>query len=106
MNFKTMDIEDIINWCKENNEVAWLKAKAKEKVEVKVYPRKKVIKTKEDGTTYKTTEADKSKPYKIEKRDITFIQIKRDFCEKFMPELIPVAKEDKKPTMYDIIAAL
>lgn len=31
MDYKTMSIEDIINWCQENNQVAWLKAQAKNK---------------------------------------------------------------------------
>lgn len=106
MDYKKIDIDFIINWCQENKQVAWLKATAKEKVEVKVYPKKKVVKTREDGTTYKTQVADKSQPYTVEKRDITFIQLKRAFCEQFMPELIPVAKEKVKEDMYTRIANL
>ena len=106
VDYKKIDIDYIINWCQENKQVAWLKAKAKEEVEIKVYPRKKVVKTKEDGTTYKTTEADKTQPYKLEKRKISFIQMKRDFCLEFMPEIVPVAKEDKADDMYSRIANL
>ena len=67
IDYKTMNLDDIIDWCKENNEVDWLK--------------------KENA----------KKP--------TFIQLKVAFAKKFMPEIMPKAKE-KKPSMYDIINAL
>ena len=97
MDYKTMKIEDIIEWCKEHGEVAWLKKIANSKVECKVYPKVKG----EDGKMH----ADKKAKPVIEKRPITFIQIKIAFCEKFMPEIIPT-KKDKKPSMYDLIKAL
>lgn len=97
MNYKTMTIDDIINWCQENKQVTWLKAKAKEKVEVKQFPKVK----NEAGKMV----ADKTQAPTIVKAPITFIQIKKAFCEQFMPELLPQSK-DKKPTMYDKIAAL
>lgn len=106
MNYYQIDLPYIIDWCKENKQVAWLKAKSKEMVEVKVYPRKTVVKTRADGTTYKASVADKSQPYTIEKKPINFIQLKRDFCLEFMADIVPKAKEEKKPTMYDIIANL
>ena len=107
VNYKHLDIDYIINWCKENNEVEWLKEIAKSEVEVKVYPKKKVTRVNEDGETYKTRIADKTQPYTTEKKRITFIQLKRAFCEKFMPEILP-EKTEKEPTvtMYDIIANL
>ena len=77
MNYKTMTINDIIDWCKDNNQVAWLKTEIKK--------------------TYKTKAG-------VEYR-ITFIQLKKAFVTKFMPEILPVA-QTKKPTMYDIIEAL
>lgn len=101
-----IELDDIIKYCQENDEVKWLKETAAQKVDVKVYPKKKVTRVREDGTTYKTMVADKDKPYTIEKKPITFIQLKRAFCEKFMKEIIPVAEEEKKPTMWDIIKAL
>lgn len=97
MDYKKMDINDIINWCKENGEVEWLKKTAAKKVEYKVYPKVK----NESGKMV----ADKSAKPKIEKRPISFIQIKIEFCEKFMPEIMP-KKKDKKPTMYDLISSL
>lgn len=105
IDFKHIDIDFIINWCKENNEVEWLKAKAAEKVKVKKYPKIKVTRVKEDGTHYKTQIADKSQPYEEVEEPITFIQLKRAFCAKFMPELVPEA-EEKKPTMWEVIANL
>lgn len=96
MDFKTMTIDDIIEWCQENGQTEWLKKEAKRKVDYKVYPKKRV-----DGVLT----VDKSATPKIEKRSISFIQIKMDFVNKFMPEIIPEKKEKGK-TMFDKIAAL
>ena len=74
MDYKSMKFEDIVNWCKENNEVNWLKDIVAD-FEAK------------------------------NERKITFIELKRAFVEKFMPEIAP-AKKVKKPSMYDIIASL
>lgn len=73
MDYKKMTFNDIVDWCKANNQVEWLK----EEVEKKVG-----------------------------ERAITFIEIKKEFAAKFMPEILPVAKKEKKPTMKDIVAAL
>lgn len=77
LNYKTLNIEQIVEWCKENNQVEWLKATAKK--------------------TYKTKAG-------VEYR-ITFIQLKKAFAEKFMPEIMPKA-QPKKPTFYDVIEGL
>ena len=37
--FQSITIEDIIEWCKENNQVEWLKAEASKEVEQKIYPK-------------------------------------------------------------------
>lgn len=96
MDFKKMNITDIITWCQANNQVAWLKAEAAKKVPCKVYP-----KVEKDGKKV----ADKSAKPTIELRPITFIQLKSSFVNTFMPEIAPKKKE-AKPTMYDIINAL
>lgn len=96
MDFKTMSIDDIITWCKANNQTAWLKDFCNTKVECKVYPR-----VEKDGKKV----ADKTAAPTIQMRKPTFIQIKTAFAQKFMPEIAPKAKE-KKPSMYDRIAAL
>lgn len=96
MDFKTMKIDDIINWCVANNQVEWLKAEAQKKTTRKVYP-----KITQDGK--KVT--DKTQTPTIIEQPITFIEIKKDFVDKFMPEIAPKAKE-AKPTMYEKIAAL
>lgn len=61
MDYKTMTIQDIIDWCKANNQVKWLKATA-----AKTF-------TNEEG----------------KERRITFIEIKNEFCRDFMPEIAP-----------------
>lgn len=82
MNYQKMNLEDIIAWCKANNQVAWLKAENN-----KMFPVKD-----EDGNV-------------IGEREISFIELKVDFCKMFMPEIMPKAKP-KKPTMKDRINAL
>lgn len=101
MNYKTMKIDDIINWCKENNQVDWLKKTASQKTKCEVYPRMKVVNEKDKTVSV----ADKSKEPKIEERPISFIEIKNAFCAEFMPELLP-KKKNNKPTMYELIASL
>lgn len=100
LNYQTMKIEDIIQWCKDNNQVNWLKAKAQEKKQYKVYPRKKV----EVNGKIKSV-VDKSQAPTVETRPISFVQLKIDFVNEFMPEIAP-EKKDKKPNMFDMIAAL
>ena len=101
LTYKDMNIQDIIKWCQANGQVEWLKEKASDKVACKVYPRIKTVN--EEGKTVSV--ADKSQKPKTEMRPISFIQIKNDFCEEFMPELLP-KKKDKAPNMYDLIKNL
>ena len=74
LDYKTLTIDEIIDWCVANNQTAWLKEFA--------------LKEDEQGNT--TT---------------TFFEIKKAFATKFMPDILPKAKE-KPLTMYDKIAAL
>ena len=67
MDYKTMTIDDIIEYCQKNGEVEWLKG--------------------------------------VAQKPATYFQIKKAFCLKFMPEIMPKAKP-KKPTFYDKIANL
>ena len=101
MDFKSMKIEDIINWCKENNKVDWLKAEIQKTEKVERHTGKvKVVN--EDGKT--VTKVDKNSPVEVKEERISFITLKYNFCKEFMPELIK--KEDKKPSMYDLIMGL
>ena len=81
--YQEIQLIDIINWCKANDQVAWLKETAE-----KEYP----VKDKETGE-------------EVGKRKITFIELKLAFVREFMPAFAPKAKE-KKPSMYDLIASL
>lgn len=111
--FKGMDIDFIIKWCQEHNEMAWLEAEMNRKVKVKRYPKKKVQaydkETREplytkSGRPKMVSVADKSLPPEVVEEDIGFIQIKMDFCEKFMKEIMPTA-EPKEPSMRDKLKA-
>ena len=93
------ELEDIIKWCQENNQVAWLKAEAAKKVERKVYP--KVESLSKNGK--KSWKQDKSQEPTIELVPISFVELKSAFLENF--KLKEPAKA-KKPNMYDIIANL
>ena len=103
IDFKHINYEFIENWCIEHKETAWLKLELSLKEPVKVYPRKKTIN--ENGK--KVSVADKSKPYTVEMKPVSFITVKRRFCEVFMPEVLPVKQEKpKKPSMRDRVANL
>lgn len=99
VNYKDIDLNYIVEWCKANGQVAWLKEAAQQKVNVKVYPR---VQQQKNGKTISV--ADTTQEPKVEERNITFIQLKKAFAEKFMPDIMPKSK--KKESMYDIIAAL
>lgn len=101
MNFKTMKIEDMIAWCKEHNELEWLLAKAQETRTVDVYP-KVAHKSKTGKNTMKQDK--KQAPIGKAEVPISFVEIKTDFCDKFMPDLLP-RKKEKAPTMIDAIKA-
>lgn len=96
-NVKSIKIEDIIEWCKENNQTEWLKEIAATKVPHKVYPKK----VNENGKKV----ADYSAEPTTKMQKITFIEIKAAFINKFMPELAPTKKE-KKVTMFELIESL
>jgi hypothetical protein len=80
MEFKKITFDDIVNYCKEHNEIAWLKEEVEKKVSYV-----------EDGET--------------KERDISFIEVKNDFVAKFMPAIAPKRKP-KKGSMKDIVAGL
>lgn len=111
LDFKTMDINDIIKWCKDNNQTDWLKREAAKKVEVERYTRR-VKKLDEKGNVVLNKNnkpvyvVDKTSPKEKIKQPITFVQLKYSFCKAFMPEIIPEAAAKKAPTMYDLIANL
>lgn len=107
--YKDLSIDNIIDWCKAHGKVEWLKTISQTKVEVKKYPRKKEVKIGKDGKPELTKNgksvkmvsvADKSQPPVIEKKRITFVQIKKAFAEEFAPDILPVAKS-KGLNMYD-----
>lgn len=96
LEYRSIKLEDIVNYCKENKETKWLKEELSRTVDVKVYP-----KIEKDGKMV----TDKKAEPTIEKRPISFIQVKNDFVDKFMPEIKPEKKAGKM-TMADILASL
>ena len=74
--YKDITFPHIVVWCENNNQVAWLK-----EVNAKMVTDKKTNKL----------------------RRITFIELKREFAQKFMPDIAP---KKKNPNMYDYINTL
>lgn len=111
-NYKKYQIQDIIKWCEENNQVEWLKVAATKEVEYKIYPRMKVPKIDEktgeqerdeEGNLKYTHVADRSKAPKIVMNPISFIQLKSEWMETFG---LGEPKKPKKKSMYELIAEL
>ena len=100
MDYKKMKINDIILWCQQNKQTAWLKDMAKKTEMVEEYPKKIVI----DENGREKAVADKSKKAKLVEKPISFLTLKKAFCEKFMPEIIPQKKA--KTTWHDTVAGL
>lgn len=97
MDYKKMKLQDVIEWCKANNQIEWLKEVVNRDVEVEVYPEIEV-----DGKKV----INKSATPTIEMRPISFIQVKTEFAKKFMPEILPKKTSKKTATMRDIVNAL
>lgn len=86
--------EDIIQWCKDNDKVEWLKNIRAEKKTAKVYP--KVVNA--EGKLV----ADKSAAPTIVEKDMDYLTIKR----RLMSEFFSTTKKSKKKTFLDEIDAL
>ncbi len=118
-----VDINDIMKYCVNNGEVAWLQETASKEYPVMKHPRKQIeqrdangniiYKTKKDTKTgeVKTTTVprmrsivDKSAPMVAtgEMRTASFVEIKSAFITKFYPELT----KEKAETMLDKIMKL
>lgn len=74
--FQHITIEDIIEWCKENNQVEWLKAESRKTVEQKIYPKG------ENGKVDK-----KQAPIGSKTVPIPYTTLKNNFIIKFFPSL-------------------
>lgn len=97
-NYKDWQLEDIIEWCKANGQIAWLKAEAAKKVERKVYPR--IASVSKNGK--RSWKQDKTQAPVTEYRPISFVELKSNFISTFIDKTPKVEKK----SMYDIIAAL
>ncbi len=96
---KSLDTNAIIHWCKENNQLDWLEKKMSETVTREYYgylkaPDPVTGKMKCVKDEYGKRIIDRSKPPRRKSSPIGFMEIKRDFIEKFMPEL----KVEKDPS--------
>lgn len=91
-------MEEIIEWCKANSQVEWLKAEASRKVVRKVYPKVQSISEK---TGRKVWKMDKTQTPTEEISRPSFMEIRSAFVDKFI-----CPKKEKKLSIYDLIDAL
>ena len=97
--YKDWDMDDIIAWCQANDKVDWLKTTAAKTVKRPIYPKV----AHESKTGKKTMVMDKTQePIGYEESRITYVEIKSEFIDTFIGR----EKKEKKPSMYDRIAAL
>lgn len=94
---KDLEANHIIEWCKEHDEVEWLKEVCSKKYKVKRYPR---VKVEVDGKM--VSKADKTQEPTIKEEEITFVKLKTLFLRKFYSKAF-LAKE---PSFIDIIKSL
>lgn len=95
---KSLDLDAIIFWCKNNNQLPWLEAKTQETVVREYYgylkaPDPKTGKMRCVKDEYGKRIIDRSKPPRRKVEPIGFMEIKRDFISTFVPEL-----KSNKPT--------
>lgn len=94
LDYKKMNIDDIIGWCNANGKMEWLEKAASQKVPCKVYPKIKVQEYSEKkGKMVTKIKADKTQKPVTEQRDISFVQLKNMFVKTFMPEIMPQKKQ-------------
>lgn len=97
---KNLKFEELVAWCKENNQVAWLKALPRTK-EVKVYP--KVDKVCSDGKVRQVYDK-KQQPIGVKTIGLPYTELKGMFIDKFFPQF--VTEKVAAPSMWDIIDSL
>jgi hypothetical protein len=100
MDYLKMKKEDIGNWCLAHGAeaVAWIKAKSAETEVVPAYPK---VRNEKGKMVEDKTQA----PIGTKVVRIQFTTLRRAFCEKYMPEILPKAKP-KAESMYDYFANL
>ena len=101
---KNIKIEDIMQWCRENNQVEWLKELATTEIEQNIYP--EITYFNKDGVM-KTKQDKKQAPIGTKLVQIPFVNIKYEWVKKFFPELaIGQKKKSTKKTMWEMIAEM
>lgn len=99
---KTLVFEDLVAWCKENNQIEWLKSLPRTTV-VKVYPTKTKV-SKKDGKERQVYDR-KQAPIGEKTIALPYSTVKAMFVEKFFPQFMGDSKP-KAASMWDIIDSL
>lgn len=102
MDYRKMTIEEIALWCKQNGKQKWLLAKLDEKKTIDVYP---VIESVSKGGKKTHKQDKKAEPIGTAEVPLNFFDIKRAFCEEFMPDLLP-KKANASVSMADKVKAI
>ena len=100
-NFIDITVDEITDWCIENNQIQWLKEANKAK-EYPVYPM--IEYTKKDGTIGKKADK-KAAPIETKVKTPSTVELKTAFVQKFFPEKFATAGA-KAPTKDELIAAM
>ena len=99
---KSLTLDEMIQWCRENGQIKWLKEIGKTTIEQPIYPKKTVAD--KNGKPVEKVDR-KAEPIGTETVPIPYVNIKREFVKAFYPELMRQPKE-KKLSMWEIIANL
>ena len=97
VNFQKWKVEDLIKWCQEHGQVAWLKETAAKKVKRTTYPQ---IPSTKDGKA--VLKDDKTQEPTVTEEPITLSGMKSEFKKKFFPAEVKA----KKQNWHDLIASL
>lgn len=96
---KKWNYQDICDWCVDNNQVDWLIATLEKKVKHDVYP---TYETKSKNGR-KIKKADKTAAaLGVEEKDITYMELKVAFDNKFFP----APKKEAKKSMLELAREL
>ena len=100
LTYETANIEGIIKWCVDNNQVPWLKAHNAKNIPVyeKLVDENGDV-VKKDGKPVFTDKV-------LEYRKPSFFELKVKFFDTFLPDQKPVAKSKNKKNIWDLIDEL
>ena len=110
LNYERMNIDDIYNWCEENNQLDWLENELSKTVKVKRYSERKQKLDRNGNPVYNKKGypiyiADKSSEVIETTQSISFMQLRKNFIARFELEDIKPEKKTKPLSMLEKVRA-